>query len=174
MHARRLPFFLLIALAAAGCDRAQADMDDRRLTLEERTAIAAYAAAVPQTLELQQVWVDALKDTGKLGDPEAITRSINERVLPELQTYITTLEAMPVATDQLESIHGAMIQTHSALHRLFKRFADGLSTTNYESRREELTRGLELFHAAQLDYRDSLQTHYSGRGFDLKPAPPLR
>ncbi|MFT7624768.1 MAG: hypothetical protein ACI9WU_003958, partial [Myxococcota bacterium] len=53
MHARRLPFFLLIALAAAGCDRAQADMDDRRLTLEERTAIEAYAAAVPQTLELQ-------------------------------------------------------------------------------------------------------------------------
>ncbi len=170
----RLLILTVVAAGAFGCDRARDNLDERKATLDERAAIEQYASAVPDTLPLQQTWIDAVKRTATLSDPETIAGTIADEVVPALERYHQAIREMPVATDALKKIHLGMVDTHGTLLADYRTFATGLTADNYGARRDTLVRGIEAFHAAQLNYRNQLSEYYADRGFDLEPAPPIR
>ncbi len=157
---------------AGGCDRAQAELDDRRQVLDARAVIAAYASHVPDTYPAQERWMAALKKLEGLIDPVAMQQVMTREVVPALIAYADIVAAVADVPPELSAAHGAMAAAHRAFATACRAFADGLDRRSYVVRRGELTKAIAAFNDAQRTYAGAAAKVYAEVGVDVMPAPP--
>ena len=99
----------------------------RRQMIKEQKAILAYSSEVSAVDAKQQAFVKTWKKVNQLQDVKAHQEAWKTKLIPSFKAYITALEAMPVGSEVLKTIHTIVLKSYEQALASFTAYPEGLN-----------------------------------------------
>ncbi|MGM0576668.1 MAG: hypothetical protein ACQEXJ_13145 [Myxococcota bacterium] len=167
MRQMLLATLLALSVLAVGCERMAGDSERERRVAAEQEAIEAYSEKVPQVDALQERFVEAWRKANEIKGLDAFKEAVESRVVPALEAYVAALKVMPTGSEELERIHGVVLEAYESATAAFRKFVDGLDDENVEARYKALLEAMDQVAAAEEAYREQLEAYYAQNRVEL-------
>ncbi len=159
------------SLSMSGCDLVNKPSELEREIATEQAAIKAYSAKVADVDVLQKKFVAAWKDANEHKNISHYRGDLKTRVMPALDSYLASLDAMPTESAALKEIHAILRNAYSKVRDDFVAYADAVNEDNVEARYKQILAAVDQVGKSRADYLERLTAYYAKNRVDLVRRP---